>query len=117
MKRVELAPLDSLEPGVPKLVPLLAHPPPKRSVILIRLSASPQNIRAYWNVCQHLPIPLDAGAMELPASEELVCITHGAAYQASDGLCVRGPCEGTQLESVPLQIEGGKVWALLGSAD
>lgn len=112
MKRVELALLDALEPGVPRLVPLPEHPPPKRSVIVIRLEST-REVRVYWNVCQHLPIPLDAGAMTLPAGEELVCITHGAAYQASDGVCVRGPCEGTRLEEVPVKIDDGKVWALL----
>lgn len=54
---------------------------------------------AYENRCKHLPISLDLGDHRffLPNRQAFVCQTHGAEYQPSDGLCVRGPCQGAYL--------------------
>lgn len=68
-------------------------------------------VRAYTNLCQHLPIPLDAGGRRfLQEDGLLVCATHGALYRRKDGLCIAGPCLGRTLETVPLRIgEDGRV--------
>ncbi len=55
-------------------------------------------LRCYENVCQHVPIPLDAGGRQFLDEEGLLeCATHGALYRRSDGECISGPCMGRQL--------------------
>lgn len=62
-------------------------------------------LRAYENVCQHVPIPLDAGGRRfLDAQGHLVCATHGAIYRRSDGECVSGPCLGRRLVALRLRV-------------
>ena len=73
--------------------------PPKISVVIVRTEAG---WRGYWNVCRHLPIPLDAGLGEL--ADGLVCISHGARYRPEDGLCTEGPCRGESLEPVDVSV-------------
>ncbi len=59
---------------------------------------------AYVNICKHIAIPLDAGTGDFLDDEaHLVCITHGALYRISDGLCVAGPCEGESLDQVVVE--------------
>ncbi|MBX7194807.1 MAG: Rieske 2Fe-2S domain-containing protein [Sandaracinaceae bacterium] len=67
-------------------------------------------VRAYENVCQHVPIPLDAGGGAFFDDDaQLVCATHGAVYRRSDGECVSGPCMGRRLAALPFVIEGERV--------
>ncbi len=101
--------LDFVACGEVKIVPVSA-PWPKRSLVVVG-GAPP---RVFWNVCQHLPIPLDAGAGSLPPGPLLICTTHGAAYRKDDGYCERGPCKGTTLESVAVEERDGKFYALVG---
>lgn len=108
--RLSLGPVAALGPNDVRVVPLERWAPPKRSLLVVGSLDGP---RIYWNVCRHLPIPLDGGAAALPPGEELVCITHGAAYRRADGLCVRGPCVGAQLEAVGLEIEAGELFAIV----
>ena len=71
-------------------------------------------LRAYRNLCKHLPILLDAGSGQYltPDGRELLCNTHGARYRREDGLCVHGPCMGASLEEVPLLVEGDSLVVL-----
>jgi len=77
---------------------LMVHPVDGRRSILIWVEGG--DVRAYCNLCRHLPIPLDAGTGRL---KQLVCSTHGATYDPRSGLCTRGPCAGQALH--PLQVE------------
>jgi nitrite reductase/ring-hydroxylating ferredoxin subunit len=67
--------------------------------------------RAYANLCQHVPIPLDAGGRRfLDGAGLLACVTHGALYRRSDGLCVSGPCLGRSLIPLPIvEREDGRL--------
>ena len=79
--------------------------------ILLRLPDG--EARAYKNECRHLPMRLDdREPQELwdPSGRYLVCSSHGARYQPSDGLCVGGPCEGSHLRSLPIEIQDGEVF-------
>jgi nitrite reductase/ring-hydroxylating ferredoxin subunit len=70
-------------------------------------------VRAYKNECRHLPMRLDdREPRELwdPGKRYLVCSSHGARYRPSDGLCVSGPCEGSHLKSLPVQVTDGVVY-------
>src|SRR5688572_30831011 len=100
----------SLPKGGVRIIWHSAGKPPKKSFLVVRSKAG---LRVYWNVCQHLPIPLDGGSGKLPGGEELVCVTHGARYRAKDGHCIEGPCEGTNLEAVDFVVEDGKIFALV----
>lgn len=101
--RCDLGPISNLDGGAIRLV-AFKGPPPKRSILVLR-SLSDGGIRAFWNVCKHLPIPLDGGSGVLPPGAELVCATHGATYRREDGYCTGGPCEGASLESIPLELD------------
>ena len=66
---------------------------------------------AYVNACPHIGASLDwAPDKFLTADGRLiVCATHGALFDITDGLCVHGPCEGRHLEAVPVQVVEGAV--------
>lgn len=97
-----LGKLSELGVGEVRFVPF-PGPPPRRSIILLR---TPSGVRAYWNVCQHLPIPLDSGMGDFPSgTPDLVCLGHGARFTKDEGLCYLGPCRGRWLEGVPLEID------------
>ncbi|MFW5876582.1 MAG: Rieske (2Fe-2S) protein [Myxococcota bacterium] len=62
-------------------------------------------VRAYRNLCKHLPIPLDAGSRRFLGADgtHLECGTHGAEYRLEDGLCIAGPCEGERLDALGVE--------------
>jgi nitrite reductase/ring-hydroxylating ferredoxin subunit len=60
-------------------------------------------LRAYRNLCNHLPVPLDAASRRFLKDGSLQCATHGARYRLHDGYCFAGPCKGASLR--PLRIE------------
>jgi len=79
--------------------------------ILLKLSDG--GVRAYKNECRHLPMRLDdREPRELWDAERryLVCSSHGARYQPSDGLCVSGPCEGSHLKALPIEVNDDVVY-------
>ena len=79
--------------------------------ILLKLADG--DLRAYKNECRHLPMRLDdREPRELWDRDRryIVCSSHGARYQPSDGLCVSGPCEGSHLKRLPIEINDGVVY-------
>ncbi len=108
--RFELCALSALTLGEVRIVPYPEGVPPKMSILVTRVE---DGYRAYWNVCQHIPIPLDGGSGVLPPFAELTCLTHGAMYRKTDGLCVEGPCEGAHLEPVRLESSDETLFALI----
>jgi nitrite reductase/ring-hydroxylating ferredoxin subunit len=72
-------------------------------------------LRAYLNLCQHLPIPLDGGSRRFLTRDAgyLQCGTHGARYRLSDGHCVEGPCQGRALITLELEQSGDDLSVLL----
>ncbi len=69
-------------------------------------------VRAYRNNCPHTGAPLDWMPHRfLDLDGELIqCSIHGALFRVDDGLCLRGPCVGRQLEAIPIQVRDGAVW-------
>ncbi len=65
----------------------------------------------YVNACPHLGSSLDWGPDRFLTADgaHVVCATHGALFGIADGVCLRGPCVGDQLEPVPAQIVDGRV--------
>ncbi|MEO1228142.1 MAG: Rieske 2Fe-2S domain-containing protein [Myxococcota bacterium] len=99
-----------VEEGQATLVSTPDLPPPWRSAVLTRIQG---RVLGYWNVCRHIPIPLDGGLGALEGAKEWVCSTHGARFRARDGMCVEGPCEGLSLHRIAVEERDGEVWAHL----
>ncbi len=79
--------------------------------ILLRLPD--RGVVAYQNLCRHLPMRLNERApqeMWSPDRRYLVCNAHGARYRPDDGLCVAGPCEGSHLRTLPIEIRGEEIY-------
>ena len=78
--------------------------------VLVR---TPTGVRAYENLCPHVPIPLDRAGGEVftPDGAHLYCQTHGALFQPESGRCVSGPCAGESLREIPVEPQGGG-WAV-----
>lgn len=100
--------LEALRDGESRIVTLEVPATPYRSLIVTRTGSS---VRVFWNVCQHLPVPLDSGLGDLveDAQGRWVCQTHGARYRPDDGICVAGPCQGEALATVEAEVVDGVV--------
>lgn len=82
------------------MVPIPGGKPAREALVVLDENGAP---RAYENLCQHVPIPLDAGGRRFLDPEGLLtCATHGAVYRRTDGLCVSGPCLGRGLAALPV---------------
>jgi nitrite reductase/ring-hydroxylating ferredoxin subunit len=102
-----------------RLRPILVHigvtdaGVPEQAIVVVDEAGE---LHAYRNRCQHLPIPLDAGAGKLRCADGfLTCTTHGARYRVEDGHCVEGPCAGAWLEPIRVRVEGASVVLHLGA--
>lgn len=69
-------------------------------------------VRAYENVCPHVPIRLDRPGDEVALEGgTIVCQQHAAAFDALSGRCTDGPCAGDSLRPLPVVASRGG-WAL-----
>lgn len=66
---------------------------------------------AYVNRCPHAGHPLNMRPDEFltPDRALILCNSHGALFDMASGICVHGPCEGKQLEKLPVRVEAGAV--------
>ncbi|HEU4346028.1 MAG TPA: Rieske 2Fe-2S domain-containing protein [Candidatus Binatia bacterium] len=71
------------------------------------------DLYAYLNRCRHIEISLDWVDNQFFTEDKryLICANHGATYEPRTGECIWGPCVGASLRSVPLEIEGKKIFA------
>ncbi|WP_370264226.1 Rieske (2Fe-2S) protein [Limnobacter sp.] len=74
-------------------------------------------VKSFLNRCSHVPVELDWNYGEFldDSGRIIVCATHGASYDATDGNCLGGPCDGSPL--VRLQVnerEGAIYWTPSG---
>jgi nitrite reductase/ring-hydroxylating ferredoxin subunit len=74
---------------------------------------------AYFNRCRHVGISLDWVENQFFTEDKryLICANHGALYEPRTGECVWGPCAGAFLQSLPLEIEGERIFAHCPEAD
>jgi nitrite reductase/ring-hydroxylating ferredoxin subunit len=74
---------------------------------------------AYINRCPHTGITLDWVNNQFFSSDNryLMCATHGAVFEPPTGECIWGPCVGLGLQSVPVEIEQGRIFARLPGSD
>ncbi len=69
-------------------------------------------VRAYRNLCPHWSTPLDQAGGGDPVDTscgEVVCLTHGARFNAVNGECVSGPCLGERLDVFAVEESGDEV--------
>lgn len=66
---------------------------------------------AYQNVCKHAGHPLNLKPEHFLSGDgsQIICSSHGALYDIPTGVCVAGPCPGTVLNKVDVQIENGDI--------
>lgn len=75
-------------------------------------------VHGYLNRCAHVAMQLDWREGEFFDAEgrDLICSTHGAAYEAASGRCLGGPCNGTPLVKLALEERDGMVY-FMGFSD
>jgi len=68
-------------------------------------------VYAYRNSCPHTGAPMDWMPHRfLDLDDAFVqCSIHGALFRPEDGYCVRGPCAGQSLQSLPVMLDSGMV--------
>jgi nitrite reductase/ring-hydroxylating ferredoxin subunit len=66
----------------------------------------------YLNRCAHVAMELDwqEGVFFDSTGHDLLCSTHGAAYEPSSGRCIGGPCNRSPLVKLRIAERDGKVY-------
>lgn len=69
-------------------------------------------VHGYLNRCAHVAMELDwqAGVFFDSERRDLLCSTHGAAYDAASGRCLGGPCNRTPLVKLKVEERDGGVY-------
>jgi len=76
-------------------------------VVLVRTN---DEVVAYKNYCQHwTDVRLDKGSGALVRNGEIVCQKHAATFETGSGYCNFGPCEGSYLDAVEIDVVDGEV--------
>jgi nitrite reductase/ring-hydroxylating ferredoxin subunit len=80
---------------------------PLRGLLVRRASV----VRAFVNHCPHAghPLNLKPDQFLTPDGALILCASHGALFEKTDGLCIAGPCAGRSLAPVPVRVESGYV--------
>lgn len=67
-----------------------------------------RGVTAYFNACPHARLPLnnEPDAFFDFSRSFLVCVNHGAHFDAVTGRCLRGPCKGESLRRFLVRIDG-----------
>jgi nitrite reductase/ring-hydroxylating ferredoxin subunit len=67
---------------------------------------------AYLNRCPHIGLSLDwvDNQFFTVDGRYLMCANHGATFEPATGECIWGPCAGASLQSVPVEMEGEKIF-------
>lgn len=95
-----------------------SHPDPAREardprgLFVVRRE---QNIHAYRNRCPHRGLELNWVPDRFLDRDQafILCSAHGALFEIATGRCVDGPCQGQQLEALPIETVGGVVYVTL----
>jgi nitrite reductase/ring-hydroxylating ferredoxin subunit len=76
---------------------------------LVRLDG---RVYAYRNRCPHVGAPLDWMPDNFLTKEGdfIQCAMHGALFRIESGECVHGPCVEQRLESLEVELVGGRIY-------
>ena len=102
--------LEDIDPKTGKEV-LVSSPEGNRYIALFQ---SQGRLRAYHNSCPHQGRSLNFAPDQflIDKGDTLVCPHHGACFDISNGRCISGPCEGSSLTPVAIEIRDGNVYVL-----
>lgn len=80
-----------------------------RDAFVVRFKGA---LHAYVNSCRHQSLPLDFGDARFfdEAYDAIVCCQHGARYRPGTGECFEGPCVGTRLTPLTIEVREGGIW-------
>ena len=69
------------------------------------------SVRAWLNVCPHAGRRLDwaPGRFLKDKQGRLVCAVHGATFELAAGECIAGPCKGSALKQIEVDVRDGVV--------
>ena len=69
-------------------------------------------VKCFLNRCAHVPVELDWNYGEFldDSGRIVICATHGASYDATDGSCLGGPCDGNPLVRLNIEEKDGAVY-------
>ena len=69
-------------------------------------------VHGYLNRCAHVAMELDwqEGVFFDSTGHDLLCSTHGAAYDPRSGRCLGGPCNGSPLVKLEMHERDGMVY-------
>jgi len=67
---------------------------------------------AFENRCPHTGVNLNWQPDQFLDFENnfIQCAMHGAQFRVDDGLCLRGPCQGQSLRTLPVHVREGRLW-------
>lgn len=76
-------------------------------------------VHAYKNSCPHTGAPMEWVPDQFLDMDNsfIQCAIHGALFRVNDGYCLRGPCAGASLQSLPLTVEDGDITVALNPKD
>lgn len=68
-------------------------------------------LSAYRNSCPHTGAPLEWQPDQFLDLDNsfIQCAIHGALFRVEDGFCLRGPCTGSSLQSLPVLVRDGQI--------
>ena len=77
-------------------------------VVMFRQS---EHVFAYRNRCPHFMLPLNAGPGRFIMLDGglVMCAWHSAVFRVADGAGIDGPCMGSGLDPLPIELDGGTV--------
>ncbi len=69
-------------------------------------------VYGYLNRCPHAELPLDFVPDQFidRRTGHILCAVHGATFRVADGSCLSGPCPGTALDPVSIELRGRSVF-------
>ena len=71
-----------------------------------------QHCYAYENSCPHTGVTLNWQAEQFFSFDGLYlqCSLHGALFEPTSGVCIRGPCAGSRLKKINIIVENEVVY-------
>lgn len=81
----------------------------EQSVFVVRKNG---HFYGYINNCPHADWPLNLAPDQfLDLNKKYIqCSNHMALFEISSGNCVAGPCVGSRLERLDIQLKKGELW-------
>ena len=73
------------------------------------------NVYSYINRCPHTSANLDWLLNQFfdSRNEFIQCATHGALFRIEDGLCLKGPCSGDQLQTIENELIKNNIYLII----